>query len=219
MHAGERPRTFGALFAEDFDQAQLAPEPEVIEPMFSATELTEARDAAWRDGHAAGLDAAAASDAAGTRRAMEAIASGMSDARDAAGACAEQSADAIARVLLDSLAAAFPTLCARHGEAEVQAIVRAVLPALIQEPAITVRAHERSAPALAREIEQFDPELAAHVQVVECDAMSPGDVRITWRNGAAVRDTASLWQQVAAILMPAGLLRSNAAIMETVDGQ
>jgi len=219
MHPGERPRTFGTLFAEDFDRTQPAPEPEVIEPVFSATELADAREAAWRDGHTAGLEAAAASDAAGTRHAMEAIASGLSDARDAAGACAERSADAIARLLLDSLAAAFPILCAHHGEVEVQAIVRAVLPALIHEPAITVRANGRSAPALAREIERFDPELAAHVQVVECDSMSPGDVRITWRNGAAVRDTASLWQQVATILMPAGLLRSNAAIMETVDGQ
>ncbi len=219
LYPGERPRAFGALFAEDFDRAPPAPEPEVIEPVFSATALAEARAAAWRDGHAAGLEEAAASEAAATRRAMEAIAGGLSDARDAAGACAERSADAIARLLLDSLAAVFPTLCANHGEAEVQAIVRAVLPALVQEPAISVRANGCNAPLLAREIERFDPELAAHVQFMESEAMSPADVRISWRNGMAVRDSASLWRQVAAILMPAGLLRSNAAIMETVDGK
>ena len=37
--------------------------------------------------------------------------------------------------------------------------------------------------------------------------MAPGDVRIAWHNGAATRDAAALWQQVAAILAPAGLLR------------
>src|SRR5271157_1558890 len=108
----QRPPAFGALFAEDFDLAQPAPEPEVIEPVFSATELATAREAAWRDGHASGLDEAAASDAANTRRAMEAIASELRGARGAANECAERSADAIARLLLDSLAAIFPTLCA-----------------------------------------------------------------------------------------------------------
>jgi hypothetical protein len=48
--------------------------------------------------------------------------------------------------------------------------------------------------------------------------MSPGDVRIAWRNGTATRDAAALWQQVAAVLAPAGLLRADAAIRETVNG-
>ena len=107
---------------------------------------------------------------------------------------AEQSAEAIARLLLDSLAAAFPRLCAQYGDAEVRAIVRVVLPGLTQEPAITVRAHPRTATALAQEIARLDPDLAAHVQTVECDAMPPGDVRIAWRNGSATRDAAALWR-------------------------
>ncbi len=56
------------------------------------------------------------------------------------------------------------------------------------------------------------------MQIIECDAMAPGDVRIAWHNGAATRDAAALWQQVAAVLAPAGLLRADAAIRETVDG-
>jgi flagellar biosynthesis/type III secretory pathway protein FliH len=149
---------------------------------------------------------------------MEAIAEQFATERDAATERAEQSAEAIARLLLDSLAAIFPTLCARHGDTEVRAIVRVVLPALTQESVITVRAHPRTAVAVAQEIARLDPDLVAHVQTVECDAMSPGDVRIAWRNGSARRDAAALWQQVAAVLMPAGLLRADAAIRETVDG-
>ena len=64
----------GTLFAEDFDLPEVAPEPEVIEPVFSAGELTAAREAAWRDGHDAGLQDAATSDAAATRQAIAAIA-------------------------------------------------------------------------------------------------------------------------------------------------
>jgi flagellar biosynthesis/type III secretory pathway protein FliH len=219
LHFTQSPRPLGALFEEDFDLPEIAPEPEVIEPAFSAAELASAREAAARKGHAAGLEEAAASDAAATRRAIESVASQLADARDTAGALAEQSADAIARLLLDSLAAAFPVLCARYGEAEVQAIVRAVLPALTQEQVITVRANPRTAPSLVREIGRLDPDLASRVQIAECDAMPPGDVRVAWRNGAAARDAAALWEQVAAILAPAGLLRTDAMIIrETVDG-
>jgi hypothetical protein len=68
-----RPK-LGTLFAEDFDTPDAALEPEVIEPVFSAAEMTAAREAAWRDGHAAGLEEAIAGDAAATRQAMTAIA-------------------------------------------------------------------------------------------------------------------------------------------------
>jgi hypothetical protein len=48
------------LFAEDFDLADAVPEPqviepEVIEPTYTFGEVSEAREAAWRDGHSAGL--------------------------------------------------------------------------------------------------------------------------------------------------------------------
>jgi flagellar biosynthesis/type III secretory pathway protein FliH len=202
----------GTLFAEDFDLP--AAGPPAAEPMFSAAELSASREAAWQDGHAAGLQ----DDAAATRRAITTIAEEFAQERHAAAEQAEQSAEAIVHLLLDSLAAIFPTLCAHYGDAEVRAIIRVVLPALTQEPAITVRTHPCTAAAVTQELARLDPDLLAHVQTVECDAMSPGDVRIAWRNGAATRDAAALWQQVAAVLAPAGLLRAEAAIRETVDG-
>jgi flagellar biosynthesis/type III secretory pathway protein FliH len=215
---GHLPR-MGVLFTEDFDAVAAAPpEPEVIEPVFSIAELTAAREAAWQEGHDAGLRAATESEAAVTRQTLTAIAEQFAAERAAAAERAEQAAEAIASMLLDSLAAAFPTLCARYGDAEVRAIVRIVLPALTQEAAITVRAHPNTARAVSQEIARLDPDLAALVHLVECDAMSPGDVRIAWRNGSAVRDATALWQQVAAVLMPAGLLRPDVMIRETVDG-
>jgi flagellar biosynthesis/type III secretory pathway protein FliH len=208
----------GTLFAEDFDKPQAAAEPAATEPVFSASDLDAAREAARLEGRAAGLQEAAASDVAATRKAVAAIAEQFAAEREVTAARAEMSAEAIARLLLDSLAATFPKLCARHGDAEVGAVVRVVLPALTQEPAITVRVHSRTAATVAREIALLDPDLAEHVQTVECDAMPPGDVRIAWRNGAAARDAAALWQQVAVVLLPAGLLRADATIKETIDG-
>jgi len=146
----------GALFAEDFDLPETTPEPEVVDPVFSHGELAAAREAAWRDGYAAGLQKAAESDAAATRQAMTAIAEQFAAERNAAAIRADQSAEAIARLLIDSLAVAFPDLCAQYGNAEVRAVVRVVLPGLRQEQAITVRAHPRTATALAHEIARLD---------------------------------------------------------------
>jgi flagellar assembly protein FliH len=218
LHFSQRPRSLDALFADDFDMPEVAPEPEVIEPVFTAAEVANQREAAWRQGRASGLQEAAATDAAATRSAFESVAAQLAEARDTAAVFAEQSADAIARLLLDSLAATFPVLCARYGEAEVQAIVRAVLPALAREQVITVRTNPCIAPSLVREIDRLDPDLASRVQIAESDAMPPGDVRIAWHNGAAVRNASALWEQVAAILAPAGLLSTEAmTIRETVD--
>jgi flagellar biosynthesis/type III secretory pathway protein FliH len=220
VHFRPSSRPLGALFEEDFDQPERVAEPDAIEPVYSAADLTNLSEAAWREGNAAGQQEAAASDAATTRRAIESLAAQCTDARDAATARAEQTADAIARLLLDSLAAAFPVLCACYGEAEVQAIVRSVLPALTQEQVVTVRTNRLTAPALVREIGRLDPALAARVQIVECDAMTPGDVKIDWHNGRAIRDATALWEQVAAVLAPAGLLRTDVVFNreETVNG-
>jgi hypothetical protein len=212
------PPRFGTLFAEDFDLPEAAPEPATIEPVFSLAELTAAREAAWREGHAAGLQEAATADAAATGQAIAQIATQLRTECAAGAARAEQEAEAIAHLLLDSLAATFPALSARYGDAEVRAIVRTVLPALTREPAITVRAHPKTAVAVTREIGGLDPDLRTRVQTVACEDMCPGDVRIAWRNGSAVRDATALWRQVADVLGPAGLLRMDAGMKEMADG-
>jgi flagellar biosynthesis/type III secretory pathway protein FliH len=213
----QRPQRPGSLFDEDFDVIEPTPEPEVIEPVFSASELAAAREATWHDGHDAGIQEATHSDAAATRQAMEAIARELRADRTAATALAEQAAQSITHLLLESLAAAFPVLCSRYGDAEVCAIARTVLPALTQEPVITVRVNPRTAAALAHELAQLDPDIAEHVQTSQCDSMPPGDVRIAWHNGGAMRDAAALWEQIAAILVPAGLLRTDALSKEATD--
>jgi hypothetical protein len=103
----------GALFAEDFDLPETTPEPEAVDPVFSPGEVAAARETAWRDGYAAGLQKAAESDVAATRQAIAAIAEQLAAERDAAAIRADQSAEAIARLLIDSLAVAFPAICAQ----------------------------------------------------------------------------------------------------------
>jgi flagellar biosynthesis/type III secretory pathway protein FliH len=212
--AGRAMPDHGKLFAEDFDlprHGRAKPVPEVINPTYTSAELAEARAEAWAGGVAAGIAEANATIAASTRSLLDAIAASLTEAKAAAAAVAEHAVEAIARLLLDSLAKLFPTLCERHGEAEVSALIRTILPALAQEPMITVRMNPTHTPALMRELDRLDPDLVERVRLVPVEAIAIGDVRVNWRDGAAVRDTAGLWQQVRAVLQPAGLLSPETA--------
>jgi flagellar biosynthesis/type III secretory pathway protein FliH len=212
LDLGRRP-SGKVLFAEDFDLSpgrENAPEPEVIEPTFSAAELEAARAEAWQAGSDAASASAAAADHAVIRQTIAAIAERLVAAHDELLELAEQSAATIARLLLGSLGVVLPELTARHGEAELQAIIRIVLPGLFKEPAVTLRINPQHCATVAREIERLDPDLAARLQIVPTESMPAGDARIAWRNGGATRDAAALWEQVAATLALSGLSPSIA---------
>ena len=211
----------GALFEEDFD-APGAPEPEVIAPGLAPRGLTEAdiataRADAWAEAYASGRAEAEASAAQTLAQAAASLASEMGQVRAELLAHAEAAANALARLLLDTLAALFPALSARHGPAEARAVFRALLPGLRAEPEVAVRANPRTAPALAEEVARALPDETERVRVVADPAMGPGDVRVRWQGGAAARDGAALWGEVAAALSPAGLLSARTREVEHVE--
>jgi hypothetical protein len=196
------------LFDEDFDLPPPSREPEVIEPVYSIGELNAAREAAAKDSRERALAEADASARMMASRALIAISDQHEAPRAEAVSIAEQSSEAIARLLMSCFATAFPALCARHGQHELTALLREILPALHREPNITVRISPRISAELATEVHALDAELAKRVRLLPTDALSPGDARIDWENGAATRDAASLWRQIENILAPAGLLNS-----------
>ena len=197
------------LFDDDFDLPSVPPvppEPEIIEPVFTAAELAAAREDAAREARDAVLAEADAATRTMAGRALTAMAQEMTAARGEVAAVAEAAAEAMARLLLDCFATAFPALSARHGAGEVAAVMRRILPVLHREPRITIRVSPHISAAMAAEIEAMDPDLAARVKIIPTDAMAAEDVRIAWEDGGAVRDTKLLWDQIESILAPAGLL-------------
>ena len=207
------------IFNEDFDRPTAPappPVPTPSEPVYSAADLQMARAEALRDGHAAGLAEADGVTAALARHALLTIAESLDAAKAEATGIAEETAEAIAQLLMDAFAAAFPALCVRHAEAELRAIMRAVLPRLHEEPSIVVRASPHVTDALTDEIAAIDPDLLDRVRVIPTDAVPEGDVRIAWRAGNVRRDTAGLWNEIENVLAPAGLLgRTRRTVKET----
>lgn len=205
------------LFDEDFDlppPENRVPEPEFIEPMFSLAELRAAEEDAARDSRQTALAETAASADQGASHALTVIAEQLVAARAEVASIAEQSTEAIARLLIDCFAAAFPALSARYGPAETTAILRHLLPTLHREPKVTIRVSPLILDAVKDEISVLDPDLADHIRLIPTDAMAPGDARVTWENGSATRDTTSLWSQIEAVLAPAGLLNTARTVKE-----
>ncbi len=201
---------FGVLYAEDFDADENAPaaavaepEPEpVAAPVFTLDDLAVARAEARASGRVeaeAGLTASRA-------RMLELIATGLTEASQAAAAIAEQRAEAIARLMLSAMVACLPALCSQHGVVELRALVRAILPDLTEEPRITVRVNPHMASAMAAEIAALDTEFAERITLLPTDAIVPGDARITWQDGQAVRDAGQARRTLQDALAALGLL-------------
>jgi flagellar biosynthesis/type III secretory pathway protein FliH len=206
-----RPSLLGVLYAEDFDETgsngmaapDPVPEPEVIEPVFTAAEL----DAARAEASSAG-QAAAERGLAGSRTQLLArLASTMEEAREGAREVAEQAAEGVARCMLGALAACLPSLCEQHGVAELRAFVRTLLPALTEEPRVIVRINPAMMAMMQSEIGSLDDEVAERVQLLATEAVPPGDARVTWSEGSAVRDTSRARAAFALGLAELGLLQ------------
>jgi len=202
------------LFDEDFDLPASPPEPEIIQPLFTAAELMAARDEAARDSRDATLAEAEDSTRMAVGRALEEIAAQLRDARAEALTLAEQSSEALVCLLLGCFASAFPALSARHGQAELIAMLREILPVLHREPKITIRLSPHLLANMSEEIHAMDADHAGRVRLIATDALRPGDIRVNWENGAASRDMVSLWAQIESILAPAGLLNAEQIVKE-----
>ena len=207
----------GVLFAEDFDLPPPAPPaaPEPPRPMFTVDDLAAIREAARSEGRDAGLAEATAQYDLALQTASRSLAAQLAMLRADARAAAETAGRAVAQLLLDTIAALFPTLCARHGAAEAEAVLRALLPGLGGAPALSLRANPRLLAGLRAELARADPDLAARTEFIPSEIAVPGDIVLSWQHGGATRDAASLWDAVADALAPAGL--HLAPIAETAD--
>ena len=207
----------GALYAEDFDAPSIEaapepqpdppsqPQPETAVPVFTVADMESAHAA----GRAAARAEIASSQAAARIKMLGQIASAIRESQAACREAAEEAADAIARTMLSALAACLPTVCARHGEAELRALVHALLPSLTEQRRISVRVNPAMIAGLTDEIAALDPAIAECVTLVPADHMPPGDVRVEWQDGGATRDAKQARAKITDALAALGLLEQE----------
>ena len=206
----------GVLYAEDFDD--IPPRagrdaPEIIAPSYSADDVDLARD----QGHAAGLEEARAEHAivqtALCNAALTAIGDAIVQGRADASAVSRHMANDIAGTLLALLRAALPATAARLAPAEVTALLEVLLPPLSQAPGVTVRVHPSLLENISAQLSRFPG-----VTVSGDAALSPSDVAVTWEDGHARRDWATLWTHITTALAPFALPPDIAGLLPTSEG-
>ena len=195
------------LFPDNFDPPAVSVPvpPEPVAPVFGEAELAEARTAGFAAGEAAGHTAAATALDARVAATLDTIAARFADAEAAAAAAVDGAALALAGLLLDALGAGFPALGARHGAAELQRIIAAIVPTLARAASVTISVHPAHAAAAAAALAALPPRPAPPPRIAACADVAPGDAVICWGDGRAVRNTAAAWHAVAAVLQPLGL--------------
>jgi len=205
------------LFGEDFDNvsyaeplAETVPQEPDAAPDEAALERQAIRDAAYQEGLRDGLQQAAAGHAATAGRAFAALESGLRAAEYQAAQEVDRAATSVARLVIQFLMKMLPAVCARYGAAEIADVARAVLPGLHQEPHVVLAVN----PAVAADVEaalaRLGAELRERAELAPSDSVPPGDVRITWRDGSAARDTNALMRQITALFVSHGLLDAAA---------
>lgn len=196
------------LFPYDFAAPAPPPAPPATPaaPVFTEADLAAARDAGHAAGEAAARAAAAAARQDEATALLATIAARLDGAADAARQAVDGCATSLARALFAALGAAFPALRAAQGEAELRRVIAAVAPPLHRTATFSVAVHPALAGAAAAALGPLTAARAPVPEIVADPAVAPGDVRISWPDGSAARDSEAAWQEIAAVLQPAGLL-------------
>lgn len=193
------------LLLDDFDEPacapEPAPEPEIILPTHPEEDLRAARAEGFEDGYRQGMAEAEAARGAEVAATLRAIAASLEDASRCASEAAEASVHAMLKLLVEIIVVGYPTLRARYGQQEIRRLADVVLPAMAGEPNVVAHVNPSMLDAITAELAAFPG-----VAVVPAASIPPGDVRITWKDGFAERNTGAAWAATLEILGPLGLV-------------
>ena len=201
-----------ALFADDFEApaapAPSAPEPEQVSapPGHDQEDLDAACARARAEGYAEGTADTKSTETARVSATLARIGDLMGEASASAARVAEEGADTMTQLLMAAMLAGYPQLHKRHGAEELRAVIRKSMPGMLLESKVVFHVHPSMVDLVTGELAALRPDQRAHMTIEPTEAVPPGDARITWPNGAAIRDTATIHTAIAEILGPLGLL-------------
>ena len=208
-HDFDTPAPGGVIVLDEEEAPPLPAEPPP--PPITAEDLAAARAAAHDAGRAEGRAEAEAARAAERDALLAALSAQLADAGAQLRAAVEEAGGGLSRLVLAALQAGFPALGARHGAAEVARFTREVTALLAAEPRIVIRVHPAMVPEVEAVLATLEPERREAILVEPRDTLPPGDARIAWRHGLAVRDTGQLLARIGDVLAPLGLAPADLA--------
>lgn len=198
----EAPERF--LFDRSFDvstKRAKKPKPEEEkppEPTFSRAELDAARQEGYAEGHAAGMEEAAAGIESEIARLVAVIGENLPPLSEAQAVANEHLLRDGARLATTIARKILPAYTARHGMEEMAALIKQCLGTLIEQPRITVHVGAGYVEAVGAQLDSAASASAfeGRFLVEPDDAMGPSDCRIAWQGGGLERNETEIWRQV-----------------------
>lgn len=177
------------LLAEDFDGGTSKPVPDIEALLAAARAEARAELAAAFDARAAAAQEALASG-------CTALAASLVPALAALDEAVAEVAQSLARAMIAAIGAALPAWSETPAP-QVNAGIVAVLSRVLGE-AVSLRLVVPAADAAT-----LRPLLPPNIAIETDPAMAQGALRLTWGDGQATREPASIWNEVKTILAPA----------------
>ncbi|ASG20926.1 FliH/SctL family protein [Nitrospirillum viridazoti] len=178
------------------------PPPPPPEPTFSLADLQQqvrmAREAAYAQGHAEGMQAGADQSALALANVLAQLQGSVGQLIQAETHGRALRAQNTIRMALAIVRKLFPAMVKRHGLVEVEASVNAFLAELSDEPRLLVRVHENWLAPIKEKIEDMAARqgFAGSVAVVADPRAGELDCKADWGDGGAERDVAALWAEI-----------------------
>jgi hypothetical protein len=199
------------LFVEDFDCIDDLATPAAVAPPPPERDVDAELATAYARGLADGCAQASAEAASAVEALLARCTSEFRRADEDIAAMAEEAATQLARLMFETLGALVPAICASCGPTELAELTRVLLPRLRNEPQIRVRLNPHDAPAVLAGIGNLADDLPDRIVVTQTDAVTQGDIRVAWQDGAMLRDTAAIWQDMSSTLQQFGFLGATPA--------
>lgn len=177
-------------------------EPEIVVPTFSEEELGEAREEAYKEGFEAGRKEAAEATEEKLLSTVEKACEEMSAIYNAQYEANRDIAKEMISVASAIAKKMFPDLNARNALGEIERVVQETLSAITEEPRVQIMVPPDLRESFLERLTTMTNRAGFDGKVfVNPDAsLNPGDCRIEWSNGAAVRDSEALWEMIDEIV-------------------
>jgi flagellar assembly protein FliH len=182
------------------DSAEGAEPEEPPAPTFSEEDLAKARRESYERGKKEGAADVLAGIEQKIATSLDKIAAGMDGLMAAQAASSESTQRDAAALSVAVVRKLFPKLNAEHGSAEVVEMLKDVLANLIREPRVTILVNPEAGEGVQTRIKEFLERrgFRGELAVRGDAAMSPGDCRIEWMGGEAMRDSGALLAEIEA---------------------
>ncbi len=201
----------GVLFIEDFDATEIvsapadqAAPPKAVAGLTEPIEIETIKEEAFRAGFEAGQKSAQECFSARRADLLSRFGEELSRAQTEIREVCEGGLAAITEAVFELLVQLLPTFLQTHGETEVRAALRSLLPALSDETRLEVSIHPSLEGAVREEVGRL--KISVPTAFVADSNLVIGDIRISWQSGMISRDLDAVCRKAIDCLTRVGLL-------------